>query len=224
MAVPEVNIEQLFKPANSALDAGNYREAYDYFTKILAYDSENYEASLGKGISAGWLSTIAEDRIGEATEGFIEAINNSPADKKEKVIRRGLSLFLNLVSTYYKQLKAYVEDALLRVRDPLTNSRVKIDVINDLGDKYYRKLRDLVIELNGLSPLLPDSERVKLQKMIVFLCKEGINYKNLNPMQHEITLLRNLIEICDYEIKEYDIACKLQEEGLLEREKLIVNW
>jgi len=224
MAALEVNIEQLFKPANSALDAGNYREAYDYFTKILAYDSENYEASLGRGISAGWLSTIAHDRIGEATQGFIEAINNSPEDKKEEVIKRGLSLLLNLVSTYYKQLKAYVEDALLRVKDPLTNSRVRIDVINDLGDKYYRRLRDLVIELNGLSPLLPASESVKLKKMIVFLCKEGINYKNLNPMQHEISLLRNLIEVCDYEIKKYDLSRKLKEENRLEREKSIVNW
>jgi hypothetical protein len=118
-----------------------------------------------------------------------------------------------LISTYYEQLKAYVEDALLRANDPVTNSRVRADVISDLGDKYYKRLRDLVIELNGLSPLLPDSESIKLKKMIVFLCKEGINYKKLNPMQHEISLLRNLIEVCDYGIKEYELSCKLKEEN-----------
>jgi hypothetical protein len=62
------------------------------------------------------------------------------------------------------------------------------------------------MELNRLSPLLPDSERIKLNEMIVFLCKEGINYKKLNPMHHEITFLKNLIEICDYEIKKCDIS------------------
>ena len=223
MALPEVKIENLFEPANSAFDAGDYQEAYDYFTEILAYDSENYEAYLGKGLSAGWLSTIAQNRIGEATRGFLKAISYSPEDKKEEVIKRGLSLILDLISTYYKQLKAYVEDALLRVKGPFTNSRVRTDVINDLGDTYYRRLRELVLELNELSPLLPDSERIKSKKMIVFLCKEGINYKKLNPLQHERAFLRNLIEICDYEIKEYDLSCKLKEENPLEREKSIVN-
>ena len=223
MAVPEVKIESLVEPANSAFAAGNYEEALDYFTKILAYDPENYEASLGKGISAGWLSTIAHDRIAEATQGLVKAISNSPEDKKEEVIKRGLISILDLITAYYKQLKAYVEDVLLRGKDPLTNSRVRVDVINALGDTYFRRLKDMVMELNRLSPLLPDSERVKLKKMIVFLCKEGINYKKLNPMQHEISFLRNLIEICDYEIKQYDLSCKLKEENLLEREKSTIN-
>jgi len=206
MAQAKVKTDNLLKPANSAFDAGNYQEAYDYFTEILAYDSENYEASLGKGLSAGWLSTIAHGRIAEATQGFLKAISYSPEDKKEEVIRRGLDLILNLTTVYYKHLKAYVEDALLRVNDLPTNSRARIDIINELGDKYYRGLRDLVMELNRLSPLLPDSERIKLNEMIVFLCKEGINYKKLNPMHHEITFLKNLIEICDYEIKKCDIS------------------
>jgi hypothetical protein len=199
MAVAKLNIENILEPAYSAPNTDNDQEAYDYFTKILACNAENYEAYLGKGLSAGWLSTIAHDRIAEATEGFLKAISHSPEHKKEEVIKRGLSLILNLITAYYEQLKAYVDDALLRVEEPLTSSQARTDLINDLGKTYYRGLRDLVIELNGLSPLLPDSERIKLKEMIVFLCKEGINYKKLNPMQHEISFLRNLIEICDYE-------------------------
>jgi hypothetical protein len=207
MAQAKVNTENPFKPANSTLDTDNSQEAHDYFARILAYDSENHEASLGEGISAGWLSTITDNRITEATQGFLTAISYSPEDKKEEVIKRGSHLIMDLITTYYEQLKAYVEDALLRVKEPLTNSQVRIDAINDLGNTYYGRLRDLVIELNGLSPLLPDSERVKLKEMIVFLCKEGISYKKLNPMQHEISFLRNLIEICDYEIKKEGLSC-----------------
>ena len=211
MVQAKAKIENLLKPANSALDAGNYQEAYDYFAKILADDSENYEASLGKGLAAGWLSTIAHDRITEATQGFLKAVSNSPDDKKEEVIKRGLSSILDLMTTYYKQLKAHVEDGLLRIEDPLADSRFRVAAINELGHTYYKKLRDLVVELDGLCPLLPDSGRVKLREMIIFLCKEGINYKKLNPMQHEISFLRNLIEICDHEIKRCDLSCKPKE-------------
>jgi tetratricopeptide (TPR) repeat protein len=213
MAQAKVKIEDLLKPAISALDAGNYQEAHDYFTKILAYDSENYEASLGKGLAAGWLSTITHDRIAEATQGFLSAITHSPEDKKGDVIKHGLNSILDLMRTYYKQLKAYVEDGLSRVKDPLADSRLRTAVINDLGQTYYGKLRDLVIELDGLCPLLPDSERVKLREMIIFLCKEGIDYKKLNPMQHEISFLRNLIDICDHEIRKCDLSCKPKEES-----------
>ncbi|HVO65799.1 MAG TPA: tetratricopeptide repeat protein [Syntrophales bacterium] len=206
MAVPKVKIKNLFELANSAFDDGNYQEANDYFTEMLEFDPENYEAHLGKGLSAGWLSTIANNRIGETTEGFIKAINYSPEDKKEEVIKRGLSLILDLTTNYYKQLKAYVDDAFLQVKGRLKNSRVRIDVIAGLGNTYYRRLRDLVVELNGLSPLLPNSEKIKLKKMIIFLCMQGINYKKLNPMQHEVSFLRNLIEICDYEIKKCNLS------------------
>ena len=52
----QVNVENLLRLATSAQDCQNYQEAYNYYTKVLEYNSDNYLAQFGKGFCAARLS------------------------------------------------------------------------------------------------------------------------------------------------------------------------
>lgn len=79
------NVENLLKLASAAQEAGNYQEAYDYFTKVLEYEANNHSAHLGKGICAAKLSTTEKFRFDELKAGLINAVNNAPGGKKEEI-------------------------------------------------------------------------------------------------------------------------------------------
>ncbi len=70
------------KLALAAEKADNHQEAYDYFTKILEYDPENYVALLGKAVAAGRLSA-SEFRHSELIEGAKAAVQHAPDSKKD---------------------------------------------------------------------------------------------------------------------------------------------
>ena len=210
-AAAGVNIENLFSLAKSAFDAGNFQEACDYYTKILEVDVNNYEAWLGKGLSAGWLSSIQNYRIPEATQGFLKAIQCSPEDKKEEINVRGLGLILNLITTYYSHLKSYAADAISQVEQPLTHPQYKVDMINEVGDNYYKRLRNIVNELDTLSVISLDDGKQEIGKLIISLCQEGINYNKLKPMENEISYFKQFINNHVTEIKKTNPSYEYKE-------------
>jgi hypothetical protein len=53
-AAAVASIPNLLRLANTAAFSGNYHEAYNYFTRVLEYDSHNCEAWAGKAEAAGW--------------------------------------------------------------------------------------------------------------------------------------------------------------------------
>ena len=62
----KVNIETLLKLAKLAENGENYAEAYNYYTKVLEAEPENISALLGKGLSAGLMSSLNSLRYSEA--------------------------------------------------------------------------------------------------------------------------------------------------------------
>jgi DNA-directed RNA polymerase subunit RPC12/RpoP len=68
---------------NTAYEADNLSEAYDYYTKILEAQPDNWKATLNKAKSAAWQSTLANFRIKEALVGFAQAYNLAPENEKE---------------------------------------------------------------------------------------------------------------------------------------------
>jgi len=68
-------VDTWMKLGVSAGKAGNLREAYEYFTKVVEVDPENWLAIFYKGKSAGFQSSIANPRINE----LIHAINEANA-------------------------------------------------------------------------------------------------------------------------------------------------
>src|SRR4051812_1733986 len=53
-----VNLKNLMELAQAAVASANFKEAFDYYTKILESDPSNVTAWAGKGESAGWMSTL----------------------------------------------------------------------------------------------------------------------------------------------------------------------
>ncbi len=76
-------LEFWMKMANSAANAGNYEESYEYYTKVVENDLNNWKATFLKGIAAGWLSKFSNPRFNE----IIQAIS----DAQKIIYRLGLT-------------------------------------------------------------------------------------------------------------------------------------
>lgn len=63
-----IDVNKIISLARVALEAKNYSEAYKYFSQIVEQEPENTEAWLGRGYSAGMMSTIHHSRMEEAEE------------------------------------------------------------------------------------------------------------------------------------------------------------
>ena len=101
-------IENYLTMAQNAFDSSNQQEAENYCNRIIEIDANNYRAWLIKGKAAGWQSTIANIRFGEAINCFEKAISNAPEEnkndaKKESIdeIRKLLNALNQLACGHY---------------------------------------------------------------------------------------------------------------------------
>ena len=83
-AAAEANLDNWATLAKTASDAGNWREAYDYYTRMLEYDPSNADAWMGKGRAAANLSTVAEPRLTEMCVAFQRALSDPTPDAATK--------------------------------------------------------------------------------------------------------------------------------------------
>ena len=89
-------IDNYYKMAESAYNAGNKQEAENYCNKIIEIDPENYKAWFLKGKAAGWQSTLANNRLQEAINCFVTAINKATNDDKENIENQTVDEITNL--------------------------------------------------------------------------------------------------------------------------------
>ena len=81
-------IENWTKMADRAMQACNYSEAYEYYTKIAETDPQNWRAIYGKGKAGVNLSTEENLRVQELFQGIREAvtiIKKNEIDEQEKI-------------------------------------------------------------------------------------------------------------------------------------------
>jgi tetratricopeptide (TPR) repeat protein len=74
--------------ARTAEESNNHEEAYKYYSLVLESDPKQVEAWIGKGLSAGWQSTLAAPRVEEAARCIEKAIElglTDPALKAKAV-------------------------------------------------------------------------------------------------------------------------------------------
>lgn len=102
------NLKNLFVLAETAELSGNSVEAYNYYTKILEEDITNPKAWFGKGISAGWQSTIQNNRLSDMLEVFQKAIKY--ATDKEKYINKIAKEIEKFVLTYTTTLNNHLQE------------------------------------------------------------------------------------------------------------------
>ena len=94
----------LMSLAKTALDAGNYKEAFDYYNKVLEISSKDPLAWFGKGIASGGLSHINDIRIDEMVISFENAIKYSQPDKQDEMKRNSAveinKAIMNMISNF----------------------------------------------------------------------------------------------------------------------------
>lgn len=96
-----VNIDNYLKLAVTANKAGNYQEAYSYYSKVLEYDINNPEAWFGKARAAGWLSTFADFRDSEIMSGFQNSLDNVPEENLRALQVQCASEIFRLYEAYF---------------------------------------------------------------------------------------------------------------------------
>lgn len=67
-------IENWMRMGSAAAEAGNNKEAYDYFAKVIEIDSQNWRAIFEKGKAGAWQSTLGNLRIPEIYQGIGSAL------------------------------------------------------------------------------------------------------------------------------------------------------
>lgn len=97
------------KMAESAADAGNNKEAYEYYTKVLEVEPSNWRAIFGKGKAAAWQSTLGNSRTSELYQAVNTAINiiDNLGMKKEEVaeIKNEFAIAIYNVNNAFLDLK-----------------------------------------------------------------------------------------------------------------------
>lgn len=87
--------------AAAASDAGNWGEAYRYYTKVLEFDAANHEAWFGKALAAGWGSGLRGDRFSELVSGLDRAISLAPEDAKKGLAKRAAGEINSITKAYF---------------------------------------------------------------------------------------------------------------------------
>lgn len=67
-------IDNWMNMGKTAAEAGNQKEAYDYFTKVLEVEPNNWRAIYEKGKAAAWQSTLANLRLSELYQAVKSAL------------------------------------------------------------------------------------------------------------------------------------------------------
>jgi len=101
------SVDHLLSLAVVAEEAKNYNEAYKYYSQVLEQDAGVSIAWIGKGISAGWLSSVQNQRLDEAVTCIAKGINsNSDA----KLIERVAINLIRMTQSYTKVVCEYLDE------------------------------------------------------------------------------------------------------------------
>lgn len=166
LAGAEINLENILKLADEAMNSENYAEAYNYYTKILEIDPNNYKAWYGKAISAGWQSSLANLRIGEILNGIEKAINLAPDNEKNE-------LKINVATSLNQLVNAYYNSAEKSFRLGFESHNFSYEIKAKQEFKLRMQLLLSVLELASIY----DTNNITTLKNIVFITQEYVSYK-----------------------------------------------
>jgi len=157
-----INIGNYLELAVTATKAGNYQEAYDYYSKVLEIDITNPEAWFGKGRSAGWLSTLKNIRFAEMISGFQNAITNISGKDKNDLQLQCSSVAYQVASSYHENSR----DIILQYAS-----------VENAWEAYLNQSTEIINLLEFANSLAPNN--LEIIERIIQICKEnieGINY------------------------------------------------
>ena len=114
-------VDNWMKMGSAAAEAGNNKEAYEYFTKVIEVDPSNWRAIYEKGKAGAWQSTLGNLRISELYQGIkmaMEIIANLDVNEEELI-----------------SIKNEFAVALFNINNAITD--LMEQNLSDLDDKYF---------------------------------------------------------------------------------------
>ena len=142
-----VSAENLLRRATSAAAAGNHQEAYDYFTRALEYEPQNFIALLGKAEMAGLLSTASEFRGEELIEGVTEAVASVPESRKDEIKRRAAEIINEVCSAYSRSYMGTGSEGAEPQRLEIINC---LELAHNYGPHNPHVMESLLAEYNAM--------------------------------------------------------------------------
>ncbi len=158
------NTSNLLGLARTAQLGGNQEEALGYFNRVLEADPTISEAWIGKGIAAGWQSSLANIRLTETIVAFGHAIATAPDPEKPSTTSRAVEEVNRLVATLYGMARKQLDEHV---------------ALQSIWPQYLNQVAQLLNALDEVKKWAPD-DRTTLEN-IIHLCKdniEGISYQD----------------------------------------------
>jgi hypothetical protein len=131
----EMDNQNLKMLANMAFEGKNYDDSYQKFSQIVENDINDVEGWIGKGLSAGFLSTSEKSRLEETTTilNYISKLNISDSDKI-KIANNLISISRDYISSLIKSTKEKI--AIEKNKPMATGELYAVRSIGDTADRY----------------------------------------------------------------------------------------
>src|SRR5687768_10017600 len=111
-AAATATVPNLMKLARTALQSKNFKEAYEYFTRVLEADTDNWEAWAGKGEASGSMFEPQQVRLTEVVTCFANALASVPDEERSCLEERAAKFVDKIVGRYYTTMVAELTPAL----------------------------------------------------------------------------------------------------------------
>ena len=163
------NTDNWMNLALAAAESSNNQEAYEFYTKVLEVEPENYKAWFGKAEAAGWTSTLVNFRLPEMLTGIRRGLELAPEDLRESLKEKGAQAIVKITMAYYQLARKHVNEYVL---------------LNDVYVEYLERCKMMFLALEQAHQFCP-TETVILENLI-FVYKDnirGISFTNLQGVR-----------------------------------------
>lgn len=182
------NAGNYLKLAVVAEQAGNYVEAFSYYSKTLEIDPNNYKAWQGKGTSTGWQSNLISNRFDEMLNYYNNAIELCDSLSDIETLKKDISNSLTRIA------EAYFDISLEHVVKYMGVSDARFEHIDRCKDTV--KLLDIAISNNP--------EQIDARTLLIDICNRIVKMTGI--MADEKKLFDDFKNKHTGEIKSTDVA------------------
>lgn len=197
----EANVPNWLILAKAAIEGRNYKEAFNYYTKVLEVDPQNCEAWLGKGEAAGWLSTLADFRLPEMVGGIRKAIEYAPVDRKDEITKLAVVKILEITLAYGElSIKHFSKTRIGSIGMNFEESK-----------EYADRSMKIILAMELAHNLLPDSKEII--GLIIQWCSDITTGRDYFVLDQEATTLNAKRDLFVGKMKVLDPSYRLPEVG-----------
>jgi len=209
LAAGKINIDSIVDLANTSFKLADYKEAYDYYNKVLEIDSKNYKAFWGKVLCSGWLKDDLMDiMFTETIELIQQAISKAPKKEKTNLLTTAMENLYDLVMVKYndsvknlnKEITSNNYDIFIKCSEKAIKS---IDILNNYFDNRKSILENkLKIYNNYMKSFITNKPkyqnlylpRIKMRKAKIAEKNILLEIKKINKREAEEEKQKKIIE------------------------------